>query len=574
MLGAARRKRSRLTLAIPAVALVTAGLLVPVGVLAVYSFRPTSSTGHLLHSWSLTNYAQIFQQSVYLSVLLHTVEFVGLAALLTTVLTFPVAYFVAIRVPPQRRTRWLLLCVAPFMTSYLIRVFAWINIFGDHGVANSLLLKSGLIQSPLSFLGLGTPAIVITFVYLLFPLTFLTTYVALERADPALRECASDLGANGWRTLLRVTVPLARTGLLTGFALAFMTMLGDYITPTLIGGVNVTFFSSLIVLQFGVAQQWGFGAALTFVMLATVVILLVIARRATGSVEAAGEYTHRFEPRRALGLRAYSALFVIFLYLPIAAIVVFAFNSAPYVGLPIKGFTTHWFGDVFSNPQIVSALETSLKIAAGAVAIGVVLGALAAIPLASAKGKRRGAALVVISLPLFVPPVVLGLGIVIGLNDIHVARGPWLITVAHGMLILPLVTLMTIARLEGLPANQEAAAMDLGARPWQALVRITLPQALPAIAAAAMIGFALSMDEFILTFLITGSTTTLPLYIYSALRFELDPSLCALATILFGVTLSLLLLARACYTGLNWGRRREGRAPALSAPLNASISIE
>jgi spermidine/putrescine transport system permease protein len=553
---ASKRKFGRLALAIPAVVLVVVGLILPLMVLAVYSFRPASNNGQLLHTWSLTNYFQVFDQSVYLSVLGRTVEFVGLSSLLTTALTFPVAYFVAVRVPPQRRSRWILLAVAPFMTSYLIRVFAWINIFGDNGVANTLLRNSGLTRAPVPFLGLGTPAIVITFVYLLFPLTFLTTYVALERADPALRECASDLGATGLRTLWRVTLPLARTGLLTSFALAFMTMLGDYVTPRLIGGVDVTFFSSLIVLQFGASQQWGFGAALTFVMLAAVVVLLVLARKATGSVDAASEYTRRFEPRRAVGLRIYAVAFVAFLYLPIAAIVVFSFNSAPYVGLPIKGFTTHWFGDVFSNPQIVSALEVSLRIAAIAVVIGVVLGGIAAIPLASVKGKARGLFVVLISLPLFVPPVVLGLGIIIGLNAINVQRGSWLIAVAHGMLILPLVALMTVARLEGLPANQEAAAMDLGARPWQAIARITLPQALPAIAAAALIGFALSMDEFILTFLITGSTTTLPLYIYSALRFQLDPSLCALAVLLFALTITMLILARLSFAGFHRSRNR------------------
>jgi spermidine/putrescine transport system permease protein len=272
-----------------------------------------------------------------------------------------------------------------------------------------------------------------------------------------------------------------------------------------------------------------------------------------------------------LGLRTYAVLFVIFLYLPIATIVVFAFNSAPFVGLPIQGFTTHWFSDVFSNPQILSALEVSLRIAAVAVGIGVTFGGLAAIPLASAKGKLRGVALVLISLPLFVPPVVLGLGIIIGLNSIGVQRGPWLIAIAHGMLILPLVTLMTVARLEGLPANQEAAAMDLGARPWRAIVRITLPQALPAIAAAAMIGFALSMDEFILTFLITGSTTTLPLYIYSALRFQLDPSLCALAVLLLALTILLLVLARVCFTGLHWSRGRSRRAPAPTSQAQVLI---
>jgi spermidine/putrescine transport system permease protein len=546
-------------LALPAVGFVGAVLFIPLIVLVVYSLWPTTDAGVIVHHWTFSNYTQIFKTSVYTSTLLRSLWFVGCSAALTTALTFPLAYFIATRVPPSRRGLWVLIPILPFWTSYLIRVFAWMNIFGDQGVANTALMKLGLIHSPAAFLGFGRFAIVVTFVYLLFPLTFLTTYIALERSDPALRDAAKDLGASRWRTLARVTLPLARTGLLAGFAMAFITMLGDYATPQLIGGTSGSLFANLIINQFGPSVQWGFGSALTFLMLVAVVVLLLVVRKGSGSVESAGEYTRRFEPRRAGLLRVYAVAFMLFLYAPIALLVLFAFNTANYVGFPITGLTTQWFGAVFSNPQLVSALETSLSIAVVAVGASIVLGTLAAIYLSRAKGRLRAASMAVLGMPLFLPPLVLGLGIIIGLNSLGVQRGYWLIVIGHTVLIVPLVTLVTLARLEGLPANQEAAAMDLGAVPWQALLRITVPQALPAIAAGAMLGFALSMDEFILTFLVTGSTTTLPLYIYGSLRFQVDPSLVALSALLLGFSFVMLIGGALALGGLK-GLRGKNRA--------------
>jgi ABC-type spermidine/putrescine transport system permease subunit II len=436
------------------------------------------------------------------------------------------------------------------------------NIFGDQGVANTALKKLGLIHDPLALLGFGRFAIVVTFVYLLFPLTFLTAYIALERLDPAMREAAKDLGGGRVRTLLRVTIPLARTGLLAGFALAFVTMLGDYVTPQLLGGTAGSMFANLVVNQFGQSVQWGFGSALMFVMLAVVVLLLLVVRRLSGGAASAGEYTRRWEPRRSPALTLYAVGFMLFLYAPIALLVLFAFNDASYVGFPITGLTTRWFSAVFSNPQLTDALQTSLSVAAVAVSASVVLGTLAAIQLSRARGRLRGANVAVLGIPLFIPPVVLGLGIIIGLNAIGVQRGYWLIVVGHTLLVLPIVTLMTLARLEGLPVQQEAAAMDLGARPWQALLRVTVPQALPAIAAGAMLGLALSMDEFILTFLVTGSTTTLPLYIYGSLRFQVDPSLVALSALMLGFSFLMLIGGVLALVGVRGLRgRARGRQP-------------
>jgi len=526
----------------PAVLLVLVGFVLPLGVLVVYSLWPTQD-GEVVHQWTLDNWRRLFTQGEYLSSLLKTVAFISLASAITVVLTFPFAYFVATKVRPSRRLVWLLLAIIPFWTSYLIRVFAWLNLFGDAGLINDALLRIGLVGEPLGIFANGRPAIIMTFVYLLFPLAFLSAYIAIERMNPLLLEAASDLGARRWRALTHITLPIARSGILGGFILSFIAMMGDYVTPQLIGGTEGTFFSNLVINQFGSSVQWGFGTTLALVLLATVFLLLIAVRTAFGAVSAAGEYTRGFTHQRAPWLFAYALGYLGFLYVPMFLLVLFAVNDSERSGLPFEGFTLRWFGSVFDNPLLVESLWISLRVAAVAVGVSVVLGTLAAVQLSRTTGRLRAANLAVISMPLFLPPVVLGLAIIIGLNALDIQRGLWTITLAHIILTLPVVTLLVLVRLEGLDRNQELAALDLGARPWKAFLRISVPQALPGILAGALIAFALSMDEFILTFLVTGSDSTLPLYIYGSLRFRLSPELNAVSALILGASFLLVLAA-------------------------------
>jgi ABC-type spermidine/putrescine transport system permease subunit II len=194
---------------------------------------------------------------------------------------------------------------------------------------------------------------------------------------------------------------------------------------------------------------------------------------------------------------------------------------------------------------IADAFFTSLKVAAISVSVSLVLGTIAAIQLARWRGRVRNLSLGTIAMPLFLPPVVIGLAIIIGLHAIGVPRGLWTIVLGHTVLTLPLVVLLVMARLEGLDRNQELGALDLGARPRQALVYVTLPQALPGIVAAAMISFATSMDEFIMTFLITGSQTTLPLYIYGSMRFGATPALAVISSLVLVSSFVLIFVGAA-----------------------------
>jgi ABC-type spermidine/putrescine transport system permease subunit II len=550
-------------LSMPAVTYVLIACCLPLGILVVYSFWPTRNAEIAVGEWTLGNYTTFFTDSIYWQTLLRSFLFAAVAAALSVAITFPLSYFVALRVRPQRRLAWIMIAILPFTASYVIRVYAWLNLFGDHGILNDSLLRWHLIRAPLGIFGYGRPAIVMTFVYLLFPLSFLTTYVAIERIDPALLESASDLGARPWRALTGVVLPIARTGLLAGFAFCFISILGDYVTPTLVGGSQGTLYSNFVVTKFDFSGQWGFGSALAFILLASMLGLLLVARRAIGAAQSIGQFSRRYMRQRSPFLLMYSALFVVVLYAPIALLVLFAFNSSDLIGFPIAGLTLRWFLAAFDDPPLLEALQTSLTVVAYAVSLSLVFGTLAAVQLARTPGRWRSFSIGVLALPFSLPPLMMGLGILTGLHVIGVTRGLWTIITGHALLILPVVAFIVMVRLEGLDPNIELAALDLGARPWQALLRVTIPQAFPAILASALIGLAMSMDEFILTFLVTGRDVTLPLFIYGSLRYGVTPELNALSSMMLAS--SFVLCGVAALTLRGWGtltRRRRGAAAA------------
>lgn len=545
-------------LSLPATSIIVGGVFLPLAVLAVYSFWPTVDQ-QIIHQWTLGNYARFFTVAVYWRVLLTSLTFAVLVSALTVALTFPLAYFVATKVAPETRSIWVTVAVLQFFMSYLIRVFSWMNLLGDGGLINQALISISVIENPLYVVGLNKAGIVITFVYLLAPLAFLTTYISLERANPVLLEAASDLGAGPWKRLWYVTIPLARTGILGGFVMGIITILGDYVTPQLIGGTDGYLYSNIIQLQFGSSVQWGLGAALAFILMIVVFSLLIFLRHVTGGAPQAGAFTRMYTPRSAPILFSYSVVFLAFLYLPVLLLVVLSVNSSTMIGLPFEGFTLHWFVTMLDDPLMVESIENSILVAATAVGISLVLGTVAAVQLARSSSRWSKMSLAIISIPVFLPPMLLGLAMIIGLNALGIDRGLWTIVLGHTVLSLPIVTLLVLIRLEGLDPNLELAAMDLGASPLHAFFWVTVPQALPGIAAAGLITFALSLDEFILTSLVTGADTTLPLYIFGQLRFSVTPSIVAVSvTLLLG---SILLVAFGALVS-NLGSRKRARASA------------
>lgn len=261
-------------------------VLLPNLLLVFYSLL-TQRDGVTTTQLTLDNYAEVLTSQVTLLLLVRTLLTAVTAALAASVIAYPAALFVVRRLH-RGRTAAVLLMVVPLWISYLVRVYAWKIILGDNGVVNSALTSLGIVDEPLSFLLYSRFAVLVTLTYVCIPFVFVSAYTALERIPPALLEAAADCGAPPGRALRHVVWPLSRQGAAVGFSLALLIAVGDYLTPSLVGGLQGTMYGSLVVSQFGIADDWPAGAALSVVLLLVVGgLLLAVARltRTAGHLE-------------------------------------------------------------------------------------------------------------------------------------------------------------------------------------------------------------------------------------------------------------------------------------------------
>ena len=279
-----RRGRFRSTALVSPALLWWAGLLVlPVGLVLAYSFFQRGTYGGVVYDWTFDNYRRAFD-SLYLSVLWFSLRVAVEATVISLLIGYPVALFVATR-PARWRTVLLVLIILPFWTSLLIRTYAWIVLLNDQGLINRVLRGSGLVDEPVRLL-YNEFAIVIGMVSTYLPLMVLPIYAALERLGPELAEASADLGANAWKRLWTVMVPLTLPGIAAGCIFVFVPTLGNFLIPDLLGGGRRQMVGNLIQGQFLKARDWPFGATLAVSLIAMLLVLVLVqswlARRGDG----------------------------------------------------------------------------------------------------------------------------------------------------------------------------------------------------------------------------------------------------------------------------------------------------
>lgn len=259
----------------PGLLLVAAALLLPVCLLVVASFWSTQAGGEIDTSFTLANYEKLFERPGYAKILLRSIGIAAMVTIVTIVLAYPLAYFVAFDVR-KRKLIWLILITLPFWTSYLLRVFAWKVVLGWNGAINSGLLSLGIIEEPFSFLLYNPVAVVITMSHAWATFAILPIYLSLEKIDRNLLDAAADLGDSPLKRFLRITLPLSMPGVIAAAVIIFIPTVGDYITPALVGGPDGLMVSNLIQAQFGKANNWPFGAAVSVVAISSVTLLSVV----------------------------------------------------------------------------------------------------------------------------------------------------------------------------------------------------------------------------------------------------------------------------------------------------------
>ncbi len=250
--------------------------VLPMSIMAVVSFLQVREF-ELTRQFTIGNYLFFLGHWVYLRVLLKTVIIAVIVTGLCLFLAYPFAYFLT-QISPRWQRTTLALVILPFWTSYLLRVYAWMTILGERGLINKGLLLLGVLREPVRFLLYNNAAVIIVSVYLYLPYSALAIYTALERFDRSLVRAAMDLGAAPAQAFRHVVLPLTLPGIMASFIFVFIPMLGEFVTPTLVGGTDGILIVNIVVSQMR-ALRFGTGAAMTFVIAGLVLVLLLALRR-------------------------------------------------------------------------------------------------------------------------------------------------------------------------------------------------------------------------------------------------------------------------------------------------------
>ena len=265
---------------------------------------------------------------------------------------------------------------------------------------------------------------------------------------------------------------------------------------------------------------------------------------------------HGRRTRRVLALLTGAIL--VYLYLPIAFLILFSFETSATPGLPILGLTLHWYEAMVKDHQIQQALLNSVIVAAIVAVFASIIGTIAAFPIVRARLRFADSIRLLFTMPIMIPGVLLGIGLLLTFRRVLNTELS-LVTVIAGHLVFttPFVLLIVSARLQGFDRRLEWAAADLGAGPRQTLRYIVLPLISPAIVAGALLSVTLSIDEFVITFFTVGPQPTLPLYIYTSIKLGVTPEVNAVATVILVVTLAVFVMGSLLLSGGRRFRRAE-----------------
>lgn len=269
-------------------------------------------------------------------------------------------------------------------------------------------------------------------------------------------------------------------------------------------------------------------------------------------------------------LRVYLWLYLLFLYAPIAVIGMFSFHSSASLVFPFEGWSLRWYAQIFESATFRDSLYNSLIVATMSSVATTFLGASIALALIRMKGKTREAIATLCAAPIALPGLFLGISLLSAFAQMGLKRSLLTVTIAHTLYALPFFVATMRSRIDYFDSSLEEAARDLGASPWQAFRMVTLPILRPSLIGAAILVFALSFDELIITVFVSGNDTTLPMMVWSMMRRTVDPTINAASMVAFALSFVVILLAGAVY----WLQRRaktSSRIPAKGVDANDSL---
>lgn len=254
--------------------------------------------------------------------------------------------------------------------------------------------------------------------------------------------------------------------------------------------------------------------------------------------------------RRNTPLFIYAVLCLAFLYVPVMFLPLFSFNDSQYIAFPIEGFTLRWYEEMWNSGPMHEALWNSIKVAFVSASLSTLLGIFAAKAFTRFRMPGSKPVIGIIMLPLVVPEIILGTSLLIMVNNIGLGLSLISVTMGHMLLSVPFAVAVLISRFEGFDKSIEEASADLGENAWGTFRRVTLPLVVPGVLSSFLLCFVISFDEFIIAFFLAGSEATLPVFMYSQMRFpQRLPGVLAMGA-------AILMVSFVVITFAEWIRRR------------------
>ena len=485
------------------------------------------------------NYRLLIEDSLYIRAYANSLKIAAISTALALLVGFPIAYAMA-RAPRAWQASLVMLVILPFWTSFLIRVYAWIGILKNEGMLNGVLRWIGVIDKPLIILNTDI-AVYIGIVYSYLPFMVLPLYANLVRMDRSLLEAAADLGCRPAGAFWKITVPLARPGIVAGCFLVFIPAVGEFVIPDLLGGSGTLMIGRILWTEFFSNRDWPVASAVAVILLLVLIVPIVLFQRHQQRQREAGDLMRR--GLSGVNLAALTLGFA-FLYIPILLLIIYSFNESKLVTV-WAGFSTKWYVAMVENKLLLDAAWMTLKVAFVSSTVALVLGTLAGLALARL-GRFPGRTLFsgMVYAPLVMPEVITGLSMLLLFVALSWARGYWTVTVAHITFSMAYVAVVVQSRLLTMDRSLEEAAMDLGAPPVKTFFAVTLPIISPALVAGWLLAFTLSLDDLVIASFTSGpGSTTLPMKIYSQVRLGVTPEINAVSTVLVGIVATGVIAA-------------------------------
>jgi ABC-type spermidine/putrescine transport system permease subunit I len=535
-----------------------------------------------------THYARLFAAPVYVQVLLITFRIAAWTTVLCILSGYPVAYLLATAGVRWRGTLTLLVLL-PFWTSFLVRTFAWIVLLGRKGAVNGLLLALGIRDAPAELIYNFT-GVMIGMTHALMPLAVLTMLAVMDGIDPALPRAAATLGARGGQAFWRVYLPLSLPGVAAAGLLVFITALGFFITPALLGGRRETMITQVIIEQVQDLLNWAFAGAISLLLLVSTILVFYLYDRALGmstlagappverrggganpigraagragwaAVTALGWLTDRVgeardrlwpaapdRPRRPWGRGVQWAVglaIIAFLAVPAFFIVPVSFTTEAFIEWPPRGFTLKWYRIYLASPQWIGATVRSFGVGLAAAAAAMLLGTPAAFVLARRRLPARTAALAFVLSPLIIPRMIIAVALFYLFARVGLVGSTVGLVLGHTVLAVPYVVVTVMAVLKTYDERLDQAAGSLGASPLRTLWHVTFPLIRAGLVAAFLFAFITSFDELTIALFVTGGlATTLPKQMWDEALFKVTPTLAAVSALLLVFVTLMIVLA-------------------------------